>query len=100
MATRGNTTDSACDEHTALMRQWVPVIGRSLAYLSLHASETKDRNLAEKATFLEALGIERREVAPMLGTPYGSITETLSKMKRTRKGGKTSGRKAGRKARE
>lgn len=67
-------------------QKWIPVIGRSLAYLCMHAGEFKGKNLADKATFLQALGIERREVAGMLGTTYGSITETLSKVKRTKKG--------------
>lgn len=80
-------------------QQWIPVIGRSLAYLCMYTGEFKDKNLADKAMFLEALGVERREVAAMLGTTYASITETLSRMKRSKKGGKKSARKSkGRKA--
>jgi len=66
-------------------QRWVPVIARSLAYLCIQVGDLKDKSLAEKATFLEAAGIERREVAELLGTTYGSITETLSKAKRGKK---------------
>jgi hypothetical protein len=51
-----------------IYQQWVPVVGRSLAYLCLNAGDLRDKNLAEKAAFLEALGIERKEAAGMLGT--------------------------------
>ena len=75
-------------------QQWVPVIARSLAYLCIQVGELKEKSLADKAAFLEAAGIGRKDVAAMLGTTYGSVTETLSKAKRNRKGeSKKSGRK-------
>lgn len=77
----------------AAYQQWVPVIARSLAYLCIQVGELKEKSLADKAAFLEAAGIERRDVAAMLGTTYGSVTETLSKAKRAKKGDKKSGRK-------
>jgi hypothetical protein len=84
-----------------IYQQWVPVVGRSLAYLCLNAGDLRDKNLAEKAAFLEALGIERKEAAGMLGTTYASITQTLSRVKRIKKGGRKSGRKTkGRKTRQ
>lgn len=69
-------------------QQWVPVIGRSLAYLCLTTGQLKDGSLGQKAAFLEALGIERKEVAATLGTTPASVTETLSKAKRGKKGTK------------
>jgi hypothetical protein len=76
-------------------QKWLPVIARSLAYLCIQAGELKDKPLGDKAAFLEAAGIERKDVAAMLGTTYGSISETLSKAKRSKKGGgKQSGRKS------
>jgi len=72
----------------ATYQQWVPVIARSLAYLCIQVGELKDKSLADKAAFLEAAGIERKDVAAMLGTTYASVTETLSKAKRSKKGGK------------
>ena len=68
-------------------QKWIPVIARSLAYLCIQAGELKDKSLGDKAAFLEAAGIERKDVAAMLGTTYGSISETLSKAKRSKKGG-------------
>ena len=74
--------------HQATYQEWIPVIARSLAYLCIQVGELKDKSLADKAAFLEAAGIERKDVAAMLGTTYASVTETLSKAKRTKKGGK------------
>jgi hypothetical protein len=68
--------------------QWLAVIGRSLAYLCLQAGELKDKQLADKAKFLLALGVDRKEAAGMLGTTYGSVSETLSRVSRKRKGAK------------
>jgi hypothetical protein len=64
----------------------MPVIGRSLAFLCVQLGESKEKTLADKAMLLEALGLERAEAAAMLGTTYASITETLSRVKRTKKG--------------
>jgi len=81
--------------HEASYQQWIPVVARSLAYLCIQVGELKDKSLAEKAMFLEAAGIERKDVAAMLGTTYGSVSETLSKAKRAKKGDKKrNGRKA------
>ena len=52
---------------------WMPVIGRSLAYLCLTAAEMRDEPMLAQARFLEGLGLERREVAKMLGTSVDSI---------------------------
>jgi hypothetical protein len=65
----------------------------------MHAGDLKDKNLADKAIFLESLGIERREVASMLGTSSASITETLSRVKRVKKGAKRGAAKTKRKSR-
>lgn len=86
--------DAQLSNQEGIYQQWVPVIARSLAYLCIQVGELKDKSLAEKAMFLEAAGIERREVAALLGTTYGSVSETLSKAKRTKKGDK---KKSGRK---
>lgn len=87
------------DEQPAC-QHWIPVIGRSLAYLCMHVGDLKDKNLGDKASFLESLGIERKDVAAMLGSSYGSISELVSKANRTRKGAKKRGRRSkGRKTR-
>jgi CRP-like cAMP-binding protein len=66
---------------------WLAVIGRSLAQFSLDAGPARDKNLAEKAKFLEALGLPRNDVAEMLGTTYASISELLRQAK-NKKGAK------------
>ena len=57
--------------------KWLPVIGRSLAYLCLKAEAGEDdgRSLQQRATLLEALGLSRADTASMLGTTVASITE-------------------------
>jgi len=69
------------------IQQWLPVIAKSLAHLCLQYGDLKDKTLADRALFLEALGIERKEVAAMLGTTAASITEML-RVKRNKKGPK------------
>jgi hypothetical protein len=70
-----------------IYQKWIPVIARSLAYLCVQVGELKDKGLTEKAAFLEAAGVDRKDVAEMLGTTYGSISEMLSKAKRGKKKG-------------
>lgn len=71
-----------------VFQKWTPVIARSLAYLCVQVGELKDKGLTEKAAFLEAAGLDRKDVAPMLRTTYASITEMLSKAKREKRGDK------------
>jgi hypothetical protein len=52
---------------------WMPVIGRSLAFLCLQASEQVKRPLVEQAEFLSRLGIPRKEAATLLGTTDESL---------------------------
>jgi hypothetical protein len=81
-------------EQEKAMHFWLPVLGRSLAFLCVHSGDGRNKTLADKAMLLEALGLERAESAAMLGTTYGSITETLSKLKRRKKGGRRHGGKS------
>jgi hypothetical protein len=68
------------------------LIGKALAYLCLQVGDLKNKNLADKAAFLESLGLDRKEAAGMLGTTAASITETLSRVKRA-KGAKKGAKK-------
>ena len=62
---------------------------RSLSRLPLRSGgELKDKGLTEQAAFLEAAGVDRKDVAAMLGTTYGSISVLLSNVKRGKKGDK------------
>ena len=70
---------------------WLPVIGRALSYLCMHNADMGSKAKGEKARFLEAIGLERKDVAEMLGTTYASITELMSQAKKkNRKGAKKS----------
>ena len=80
-------------DQDTVYQQWLPVIGRSLAFLCVHAGDLKEESLGERAALLEALGVGRKEVAAMLGTTYASISETLSRVKRTKKGARKNGPK-------
>lgn len=65
------------DEST--METWLPVLGRSLAYLALRAATQDDaskmKSIQQKAQFLEKLGLSRSDAAALLGTTAASITE-------------------------
>jgi hypothetical protein len=56
---------------------WLAVIGRALAQISLSVNNLNDKTTAEKAGYLEALGVGRKDVAAMLGTSVASVTELL-----------------------
>lgn len=70
---------------------WLPIIGRALAQLCLQGGETESMTIADKARFLEALGMDRKDVAAMLGTTYASVTELLRQAKNRKKGAKGRG---------
>jgi len=67
---------------------WLAVIGRSLAFLCLAQADLRDKGLASQARFLEGLGLRRKEAASLLGTTEASITETLSRERRSKQGGR------------
>ena len=77
-------------EQNTVEQVWLPVIGRALAYLCLHNVGIDKKTIAEKATFLEGLGLDRRDTADMLGTSHASVTELLrvAKNKSKKKGSK------------
>ena len=52
----------------------------------MHNADMANRALSEKARFLEGLGLERKDVAEMLGTTYVSITELMRRAKSKKKG--------------
>lgn len=78
-----------------LEQEWLPVIAKSLAYLCLNSTQIAHQTIAEKAKFLEGLGLERKDVAEMLGTSAASISELLRVAKKRKKtGAKKNGQKA------
>jgi hypothetical protein len=86
---RGGSVD---DTETG-SQAWLPVIARSLAYIALTAAKMDDKTTAERARFLEGLGLGRKEVAAMLGTTYASVTELLRQARNRRSGRRGSGKK-------
>ncbi len=72
---------------------WIAVIGRSLAFLSLHVAELRDKELAVQAGFLEGLGLPRREAAKILGTSEDSL-RVLQRRASTTKGAKGGAKKS------
>jgi len=57
---------------------WLPIIGRSLAFLCLHYGDYRGKDLAERGMFLEQLGLPRKDSAALLGTTENSLRVTLS----------------------
>jgi hypothetical protein len=68
-------------------QEWLAVIGRALAFLSLHAAELRDRDIGEQAAFLQSLGLSREEIALLVGSTPASI-EVLLRRRAKVKGGK------------
>jgi hypothetical protein len=76
-------------------QHWLAVIGRSLAYLSLHAADLGDKDIGERAELLTSLGLSKEEVAPMVGSTAASIEVLLRKRRKKKKGGKSAATKKG-----
>lgn len=53
--------------------EWMPIIGRSLAFLCLHYGEQTGRPMVDQAEFLSRLGVPRKEAASILGTTDESL---------------------------
>jgi hypothetical protein len=74
-------------EDDDLINEWLPIIGRSLAFVSLVLSKLRDKDLATQGLFLESLGLSRKEAAALLGTSHPSLSE-LIRVATKKKGGK------------
>ena len=68
-------------------QDWLAVIGRALAFLSLHAAELRDRDIGEQAAFLQSLGLSKEEIAPLVGSTPASI-DVLLRRRNKERGGK------------
>lgn len=67
---------------------WLAVIGRSLAVLCLAQADLRDKDLATQGSFLETLGLSRKESAALLGTSTASLTELLSRARKNKRVGR------------
>ena len=74
--------------------EWLGIIARSLAFLCLAQADLRDKDLAPQASFLEGLGLTRREAAGLLGTTEDSLRVLMRRAKGTKKGARH-GRKKG-----
>ena len=78
---------------------WLPVIGKSLAYLCLtkavEGDAEKYRSILAKAEFLEGLGVPEKDAA----FASGSTSESVRVAKFNRDKAKKSGKKANKKSR-
>ncbi|WP_038965601.1 hypothetical protein [Bradyrhizobium diazoefficiens] len=78
---------------------WLPVIGKSLAYLCLNQAvkehPVKLKEVLAKVDFLEALGVPTRDAAHAAGSSAASVAE----LRRLAKNRKANGKKAGKKTR-
>ncbi|WKA30037.1 hypothetical protein [Bradyrhizobium roseum] len=79
---------------------WLPVIGKSLAYLCLsHAVKEHPVKLKEvlpKVEFLEALGVPTRDAAHAAGSSVASVAELRRLAKRRKANGKKGSKKSAR----
>jgi DNA-directed RNA polymerase specialized sigma24 family protein len=82
---------------TQAEREWLAVIGRSLAFLCLHAADLRDKDLLRQANLLDDLGLSKTDVAKLLGTTEESIRVTRHRARK--KKGRSGGNKASKKKR-
>jgi len=64
---------------------WQAVVARSAAFLALHGSGLREKDLAPQGQFLERLGLPRPAAAALPRTPSASLTE-LFRLARKKKG--------------
>ena len=64
---------------------WVAVIGRSLAFLCLSEADLRDKDLAQQADLLQALGLSRADAARVLGTSADSLRVLQSRARSSKR---------------
>ena len=85
------------DETASAEATWLPVIGRTLAYLCMKEAERskKFEGVLDRVDFLEALGLPPTDAASAAGSSKASVDE-LRRQQRSRK---ANGKKATKKKR-
>jgi hypothetical protein len=77
-------------DETAGADPWLRVIGKSLAYLCLAKATERDsqkyEKLLDKVKFLRGLGLSQRDAAEAAGSTPESVSELLSRSKKTKNG--------------
>jgi hypothetical protein len=77
---------------------WLPVIGKSLAFLCLKSAQMDGKSMLEKAVFLQGLGLNRADAAGILGTSSASLAELQRQAKKRKAGAKSRGKSSSSKA--
>jgi CRP-like cAMP-binding protein len=70
------------DDRADVASEWLPVVGRALAVLALHAQELTEASIGRKAAFLDVMGLAREEIARVLGTTPETVRVELSQLRR------------------
>jgi hypothetical protein len=77
---------------------WLPVIGRSLAYLCLDVARKHDpdkyKEVLDKVKFLEGLGLPQDDAAEAAGSTAESVRVARYNKSKAKKHGKKAGKKA------
>jgi hypothetical protein len=77
---------------------WLPVIGRSLAYLCLDVALKRDpdkyKEVLAKVKFLKGLGLSENDAAQAAGSTTASVQVMRSRNKSRNANGKKAGKKA------
>jgi hypothetical protein len=77
---------------------WLPVIGRSLAYLCVDVARTREpdkyKEVLDKVSFLEGLGLSQADAAEAAGSTAESVRVARYNKSKAKKSGKTSSKKA------
>ena len=71
---------------------WLAVIARSLAFICLDKANLRQESLGEQATFLQNLGLPRKDAAKILNTSDDSL-RVLANVAKKKKGGNRAKRK-------
>ena len=74
-------------------QDWQAVIARSLAFLALHNSGLREKDLTTQGIFLERLGLPRHDIAELLGTTSASLAVLFLNARRKRGGSRGSAKK-------
>jgi hypothetical protein len=77
------------DQTTSAEATWLPVIGRTLAYLCMQEAERQKKfdSVLERVDFLESLGLPSPDAAKAAGSSKASVDE-LRRLQRNKKGAK------------
>jgi hypothetical protein len=77
---------------------WLPVIGRSLAYLCLDAARNREpdryKEVLDKVKFLEGLGMPTKDAAEAAGSTAESVRVARYNKLKAKRNGKKAGKKA------